>query len=80
MDTTPIHRAITCLGSRRALANAVGVSQQAVYEWLHSTRPSPESAIAIEAATKGFVSRSDLRPDLWPSSLYRHHPHIHNGD
>ncbi|WP_414041297.1 transcriptional regulator [Acidithiobacillus sp. M4-SHS-6] len=29
-------------------------------------RVSAETAIRIERATDGLVTRSDLRPDLWP--------------
>lgn len=41
----------------------------------------PKLAIRIEQATNGLVSRSDLRPDLWPpepeirlTSTTHHHP------
>ena len=62
------------IGSYRAANNLtleafgalVGVNKSAVSKWEDGVGPSPFKAIEIEEATKGAVSRSDLRPDLWP--------------
>lgn len=62
-----ILRALEISGSQRSLGLIAGVSQPAVCSWLKGVkRPSAISALRIEAATNGEVSRSDLRPDLWP--------------
>lgn len=54
---------------RRELARALGMSAgyltQIATGW-NGRKPSPELAMRIEAATAGAVSRSDLRPDIWP--------------
>lgn len=51
-------------GGQAALARAIGVSPQAVSQWVTKRRPvPPRLAIAIEAATG--VSRHDLRPDVF---------------
>ena len=62
-----IAMAIGQLGNQPALANACGVTKAAVSRWVRGHRVSAENAIAIERATHGRVTRSDLRPDLWPS-------------
>ena len=57
--------------SRRGLtqtefARQVGVSQGMVWQWLSGYRPvSPESAIKIEAGTKGAIKKRELRPDIF---------------
>ena len=65
-----IARAIELLGSQSALARACGVGQPHVSYWLHWTRRlSLATAIKIEQATDGAVTRQDLRPDLPNTSL-----------
>lgn len=51
---------------RDVLATAVGVSLGMLSQWKNKTRPvSARRCIAIENATKGQVTRKDLRPDDW---------------
>lgn len=57
-----LERAIHAAGGVRALARLVGVSQPAVSNW---TRVPADRVLAVESLTK--VSRSDLRPDLYPA-------------
>jgi DNA-binding transcriptional regulator YdaS (Cro superfamily) len=55
-------------GNMSATARAIGVTPQAVSDKLRNeTTIAPEWALKIEAATEGKISRSDLRPDLWPT-------------
>jgi DNA-binding transcriptional regulator YdaS (Cro superfamily) len=62
-----INRAIEVAGGVSALARAIGVATPTVSQWRHGVRPvSPKMAQAIERATAGAVSRTDLRPDVWP--------------
>lgn len=54
---------------RDALAKAIPTAPQ--YLWQMAThwrgkRPSPLMARAIERATQGAVTLSELRPDVWP--------------
>jgi DNA-binding transcriptional regulator YdaS (Cro superfamily) len=53
-------------GSEAKLASACGVTQNAVWAARRAGRVSAELALKIETATSGKVSRSSLRPDLWP--------------
>lgn len=61
-----IQKAVELLGSQQKLAEAAGVSAQAVSFWVAGARMiSPECAIKIEQATEGAVTRNHLRPDIF---------------
>lgn len=66
-----LNKAISVVGSQKSLATQIGVVQSAVANWLKrgSTVPS-EYCLQIERATKGAVTRQELRPDdfwrIWP--------------
>ena len=67
----PIDTAAKVLGSQRALAESLGVTKAAVWQWKGTDRGVPvEHCLAIERATNGAVTRKDLRPDdfwlIWP--------------
>ena len=56
-------------GGQAALARELGISPQAVSQWVRGRRPvPPRLAIRIESATGGAVSRHDLRPDIFGPS------------
>jgi DNA-binding transcriptional regulator YdaS (Cro superfamily) len=62
----PIQRAIEHFGGRRQLAEAAGVSVQAISFWVSGARQiSAECANRIHLATNGAVSRGHLRPDIF---------------
>jgi len=63
MRDTALENAITAAGGTAALARAINVTPQAISQW---DRVPAERVIAVEEATEGKVSRSDLRPDLYP--------------
>lgn len=64
---TPLERAVDELGSQAALAKALNVKPQHVWNWLNRDKKVPaEQVLAIEAATSGKVTRHELRPDLYP--------------
>jgi len=70
-DSTPlesVQRAVAIYGSQSATARARGVSQAAVWKWVHGKAELPaEHVLAIELDTG--VSKHDLRPDLYPRDL-----------
>lgn len=60
-----IQRAVELLESQAAIARLCEVSPQAVSQWVSRVRPiPPKHARAIERATQGAVTASELRPDL----------------
>jgi DNA-binding transcriptional regulator YdaS (Cro superfamily) len=63
-----IARAIALVGGRQTyLAERLGRPQQYVSKLLNREVPiSAETAAAIDRITDGEVSKSQLRPDLWP--------------
>lgn len=64
---TPLERAIDAVGSQAAMAKALGVKPQHVWNWLNRDNRIPaEQVLPMEAATQGKVSRHELRPDLYP--------------
>lgn len=60
-----LNKAISILGGTAELANAIGVSSQRVTNWRSRGRVPAEWCRSIEDATKGFVTRYDLRPDVF---------------
>ena len=61
------------------LARALGVPGQLMWQWVRRKRPVPiERCVAIEQATLGCVTRSDLRPDdwqaIWPELAVNYKP------
>jgi DNA-binding transcriptional regulator YdaS (Cro superfamily) len=67
MSVEALRRAIKIAGSQTALAKLCGVKQQHVHNWLHrNKRVSARYVLQVEAATRGLVTRHELRPDLYP--------------
>lgn len=63
----PLQKAIDAVGTQAALAKALGVKPQHVWNWLNRDRRVPaEQVLPIESATDGRVTRHELRPDLYP--------------
>jgi len=61
-----VEEAIAVFGSEAKLAAAAGVSQPYINECKHKGRVGPRLALGIDRATNGKISKSALRPDLWP--------------
>lgn len=60
IEMTPLDRAAAALGSRKALADALGISAAAVSQW---EKVPAGRVLQIEALTR--VSRHELRPDIF---------------
>lgn len=70
MSSDALLRAIEKAGSQAKLAEALGVGQTAISNWLNRKSGVPaERVLAIETMTG--VSRHDLRPDLYPCETRR---------
>lgn len=65
-----LNKAVSIVGSQKALADQIGVVQSAVANWLSRGNIPAEHCLAIEKATGGQVTRQELRPDdahrIWP--------------
>jgi DNA-binding transcriptional regulator YdaS (Cro superfamily) len=64
-----LEAAIRHCGTQQKLADAIGVSQMAIWSCRKQGRVSAEIAVAIESATGGAVMRHHLRPDLWSRQM-----------
>jgi DNA-binding transcriptional regulator YdaS (Cro superfamily) len=62
-----LFKAVEIVGSQSELARLLGVRQSSIWTWLNVTKDVPAEICAqVEHVTGGAVTRSDLRPDLWP--------------
>ena len=68
-NATAIQRAADQVGVPR-LANACGISVQAVYKWIKKGYPPVERCEAIERATGGKISRFDLLPPTFSGAVH----------
>ena len=58
-----------------ALTRAVHKDYAHIHAVLRGATPAgPKLAIAIESATNGKITRSELRPDLWPHPSFSPDP------
>ena len=64
-----LQKALAAAGGQQALANKLGIRYQAIQKWVRYKRIPAERVLAIELITG--VSRSDLRPDLYPRESRR---------
>lgn len=64
-------------GSMRAFAEKIGISQSTISAWLNRKRlPTYKHALIIEAFTEGRVSRSQVRPDIYPEGVIVDRQHL----
>jgi DNA-binding transcriptional regulator YdaS (Cro superfamily) len=56
---------IKILGSQDNLAAALGIKSPSITGWKDRKRVPAERCLAIEAVTRGAVTRHDLRPDVF---------------
>lgn len=65
MNANPVTKAIRIVGRVTKLASKLGVTHQAVRKWERHNRVPAERCRSIEEATKGAVTRYELRPDVF---------------
>jgi DNA-binding transcriptional regulator YdaS (Cro superfamily) len=66
-----LNQLLAWIGSRKRLADTIGVTPQAVYEMVKRGRISTAGATAIHRATEGRFDRAVMRPDVttWAEDL-----------
>lgn len=65
-ERVALEKAIGLAGSEEKLGELIGYSQPAVNKAKKRGRASAEMAAKIDAALAPQITKSDLRPDLWP--------------
>lgn len=65
---SPLERVREAVGSQKAIADALGLSQPTVHEWFKRGQPPADRCIALEDLSGGTVTRYDLRPDIFGAS------------
>jgi DNA-binding transcriptional regulator YdaS (Cro superfamily) len=68
-EPSALQKAISIAGSEAKLAEKVGFSQPAINKAKRKGHCSAEMAVAIDSALAPDVTKSDLRPDLWPAAV-----------
>lgn len=70
METTPLQRVIEIKKSQTALADAIGVKQAHIWNWLNRDggRVPPSKVIAVSRAVSWAVTPHELRPDVYPNA------------
>jgi DNA-binding transcriptional regulator YdaS (Cro superfamily) len=70
--TSLVVSAIQEFGSEQRAADAFGVSQPVVNLAKKTGKVGPKLAMGIDRATRGRISKSVLRPDLWEAPTHAH--------
>lgn len=68
MSIEALDRAIAIFETQEAFAAALKIKSPSVSEWRKRGVVPHERCAGIERVTGGRVTRSDLRPDLWPKT------------
>lgn len=66
MRKSAIEKACEAVGGQVKLAEAVGVTPQAVHQWVTKGRVPPERCAEIERASG--IARHELRPDIFEAA------------
>ena len=65
-EASAAERAIYFCGGARAVARYLQVSPQTVWKWGRTKKIPAEYVIRLERLSEGFLTRHQLRPDLYP--------------
>jgi DNA-binding transcriptional regulator YdaS (Cro superfamily) len=60
-----LDQAVVVMGTQSRLAQAIGIRSPSISGWRAVGKVPIARCEAIERATSGAVTRSDLRPDIW---------------
>lgn len=63
-------KAVGVFGCQSKLAEAIGVTQQSISNWINGkSKPTVKAARAIEYVTNKMVTKEDLRPDIYSADI-----------
>ena len=71
MGSVALEKAVAAVGSQKALAERIGVSQGHVWYWLKRSVKGVPSEYVLLIESETGVSRHDLRPDIYPPPVSR---------
>lgn len=65
---TPIARLVYFCGGAIKVGQALGISHQAVYRWVWKNEVPAERVLQLEKLCNAYVTRGELRPDIFPAA------------
>lgn len=69
MSTEALKRACEVAGGQKPLADLIGTTQSQVWYWLTRSKRGVPAEFVLPIERETGVSRSELRPDLWPEEV-----------
>jgi DNA-binding transcriptional regulator YdaS (Cro superfamily) len=66
MSNEALKRACELAGGQKPLADRIGTTQSQVWYWLEKSKRGVPAEFVLSIERETGVSRSALRPDLWP--------------
>lgn len=66
MSNEALKRACELAGGQKPLADRIGTTQSQVWYWLERSKRGVPAEFVLPIERETGVSRSALRPDLWP--------------
>jgi len=69
MSNEALKRACEVAGGQKPLADRIGTTQSQVWYWLERSKKGVPAEFVLPIERETGVSRSELRPDLYPSSV-----------
>lgn len=66
MSNEALKRACELAGGQKPLADRIGTTQSQVWYWLERSKKGVPAEFVLPIERETGVSRSELRPDLWP--------------
>lgn len=68
-STEALKRACEVAGGQKPLADLIGTTQSQVWYWLTRSKRGVPAEFVLSIERETGVSRSELRPDIWPSEV-----------
>lgn len=68
-STEALKRACDAAGGQKPLADLIGTTQSQVWYWLTRSKRGVPAEFVLPIERETGVSRSELRPDLWPAEV-----------
>jgi len=69
MSNEALKRACELAGGQKPLADRIGTTQSQVWYWLERSKRGVPAEFVLPIERETGVSRSSLRPDLWPDEV-----------